>query len=56
MTNVIIIHGTGGSPKGNWFPWLKEILENEGCKVFIPRFPTPENQSLESWFRVFDSF
>ena len=56
MSNVIIIHGTGGNPEGNWFPWLKEILENGGCKVFIPRFPTPENQSLESWLRVFDSY
>lgn len=52
MKNAIIIHGTYGSPNENWFPWLKENLENIGYQVFVPSFPTPENQNLESWLEV----
>ena len=25
-------------------------------QVFVPRFPTPENQSLESWLKVFEDY
>ncbi|MBU0760931.1 MAG: alpha/beta hydrolase [Nanoarchaeota archaeon] len=51
-----IIHGSYGSPKENWFPWLKERLEEEGNNVFVPEFPTPNNQSLDNWMKVFDDF
>jgi len=56
MVTVFIIHGTEGSPEGNWFPWLKIELEKLGCRVFVPRFPTPENQNLESWMMVFEKY
>lgn len=56
MVNVFIIHGTAGHPKENWFPWLKERLEKIGCTVIVPQFPTPENQTLETWFKVFDQY
>lgn len=49
MVNVFIIHGSYGHPKENWFPWLKAKLEKEGCKVFIPKFPTPKGQKLKTW-------
>ncbi|MGD0576721.1 MAG: alpha/beta hydrolase [Candidatus Staskawiczbacteria bacterium] len=54
--NIFIFHGTRGSPEENWFPWLKAELEKSGCKVFTPRFPTPENQNLESWFEAFENY
>jgi hypothetical protein len=47
--DIVIIHGTGGSPQGNWFFWLKQQLENNGHRVFVPKFPTPENQSIYKW-------
>ncbi|MFA6461176.1 MAG: alpha/beta hydrolase [Candidatus Woesearchaeota archaeon] len=53
MNKIFIIHGSYGSPEENWFPWLKTELEELGCKVFIPKFPTPNNQSLSSWMKVF---
>jgi len=56
MTNIIIIHGTGGNPDRNWFPWLKSELEKLDCRVFVPKFPTPENQSLENWLHVFKDY
>jgi uncharacterized protein len=56
MINVFIIHGTHGSPEENWFPWLKEKLELLGCKVLVPKFPTPEGQTLEAWFEVFEKY
>lgn len=50
--HFLIAHGTGGSPAGNWFPWLKKALEEEGHTVSAPPFPTPENQSLTNWIKV----
>jgi len=47
--NVIILHGTKGLPAGNWFPWLKEQCLAEKYNVYVPKLPTPDNQSIESW-------
>ena len=49
----IIIHGSYGNPEENWIPWLKSELEKLGHKVFVPKFPTPKNQNLENWLKVF---
>jgi len=56
MTNVFIFHGTAGYPEENWFPWLKRKLECLGCKVITPQFPTPRNQTLENWFKIFGGY
>lgn len=53
MTNIFLIHGAFGNPKENWFPWLKQKLEELDCEVITPIFPTPENQSLENWTKIF---
>lgn len=51
---VIIIHWTFGNSKENWFPWLKQELESNWHKVWVPDFPTPDNQSLQSWCNVLE--
>lgn len=56
MATVFIIHGAYGHPEENWFPWLKHELENKGHEVFVPQFPTPENQTLDNWMTVFDQY
>jgi predicted alpha/beta hydrolase family esterase len=56
IEKALFIHGLQGHPEENWFPWLKKELEREGIEVIIPQFPTPEGQSLETWFEVFDRY
>jgi hypothetical protein len=56
MAEVFIIHGSYGSPEENWFPWLKAELEKADCWVHIPRFPTPEKQSIETWMKAFGKY
>lgn len=51
MKTAIILHGTLGSPDGNWFQWLKSELENNGVKVWLPQLPHAEQPSLNAWHR-----
>jgi len=41
------LHGFGGRPDTNWFPWLKDQLENQGHEVFIPALPQPDHIALD---------
>lgn len=64
----VIFHGSYGSADSHWFPDLKKNLELHGQQVYIPQFPVenwdevtkmgpnqiPVNQSLASWFKVFE--
>ena len=56
MEKAFIFHGTGASPEDHWFQWMKEKLEEKGLEVFVPGFPTPENQSLEAWMEVLEDY
>ncbi len=56
MANIFLIHGAFGNPNENWFPWLKSELQLLEHTVFVPAFPTPDNQTLESWKQVFAQY
>jgi uncharacterized protein len=49
MKNALILHGTLGSPTGNWFQWLKTELENKELEVWLPQLPNAEQPSLKEW-------
>lgn len=51
---AFIFHGTGGHPKENWFPWLKEELMELGFNVLIPQFPKADLPKPENWYPVMD--
>ena len=58
MTKILIIHGTQGHPKENWFPWIKENLEAFGHEVIVPQFPSPPvvAANIDEWFDVFKQY
>lgn len=49
MKNAVILHGTLGSPEGNWFKWLRSELETKGMQVWLPQLPHAEQPSLKEW-------
>ena len=54
MKNYIVLHGSFGSKDGNWFPWLKEQLENQNKEVVVPQMPVGVgNQNFDNWSKEF---
>ena len=53
MENYFIIHGSFGSPFGNWFGWLRKQLEEKNREVYTPDFPTGVGyQNYENWSKL----
>ena len=47
---VIFIPGNGGgSPKDNWFPYVKDTLEGAGVQVIAAKFPDPYLSRSSFW-------
>jgi len=66
----LILHGSYGTPRENWFPWLKAKLEDQGHATLAPQFPidvwpeasangdinfVPQHQSLDKWLETFSA-
>ena len=50
MENYFIIHGSFGSPFGNWFSWLQDFISSDGKQVYVPQFPIGVGyQNYENW-------
>jgi predicted alpha/beta hydrolase family esterase len=54
VLKAIILHGTMGTPEGNWFPWRQEKLKDLGVECYVPRLPTPEGHNLENWLQAIE--
>ena len=53
MNNYFIIHGSFGSPFGNWFPYLRKEIEKKDLEVYTPDFPTGVGyQNYENWEKL----
>ena len=49
MKRVYIIHGYTGHPEKNWFPWLKNELQEMGFAVEVPAMPNAGSPQLAEW-------
>ena len=49
MKSVFIIHGYGADSESNWFPWLKEQLEEKGFIVQVPSLPNTDFPVIGEW-------
>ncbi len=48
MKNVVIFHGTGGTPDSFWFPYVKNSLLLRNYHVWVPQLPDTNSPSLEN--------
>lgn len=49
MKQALILHGTSATPASNWFTWLKEQLEQDGYKVWLPQLPSSDKPSTKTY-------
>ena len=49
---ALILHGTGGTSKKGWIPWLKTELESFGYEVIAPDFPNAAMPVLDEWLEA----
>jgi len=51
---IYIIHRWDGTPKSDWYPWLKKELEKRGFEVIIPKMPNTSEPKIEEWISHLD--
>ncbi|MEN9649768.1 MAG: hypothetical protein RL094_735 [Candidatus Parcubacteria bacterium] len=55
MKKVYIVHGYGGHPDSNWFPWLKMQLEKHTIDVVVPAMPHTDTPQKAEWVSYMQS-
>jgi len=48
-SRVFVIHGWGGTPRGEWFPWVKKEISKLGYEVIVPEMPDTNHPKIGSW-------
>lgn len=57
MNNYLIVHGSFGSPFGNWFPYLRGELEKRELVVYTPDMPSGVGyQNYDNWSNVMKAY
>lgn len=46
---VFIIHRWGGSPGGDWLPWLGDSLAAKNLQVIVPEMPDTNEPHIKLW-------
>jgi len=55
--NYFIVHGSFGSPFGNWFPWLESVISNSSKSVYVPQFPVGVGfQNYNNWSKLLNYY
>lgn len=48
-SRAFLIHGWGGSPQGDWFPWVAAEIKNLGYEVIAPSMPSTDEPTIDAW-------
>ena len=49
MKRAFIVHRWDGTPKSDWYLWLKRELEKKGFKVEVPTMPNTSTPKINDW-------
>jgi len=47
--DIVIFHGLGCTGDSVWIPWLTDLLEKKGHRVWHPSLPNTENPKADEW-------
>lgn len=57
MKYIFINHGFMGSNVENWFPWLKNQIDDDSNQVIIPQYPIDKDKHFYNyWKKVLDTY
>jgi hypothetical protein len=49
MSRIFLVHGWGGNPNIDWFPWAKNTLRGQGFDVYAPGMPDTNYPKITPW-------